>query len=225
MNQPYTHLHKQPGLFSIGLFLLFLILSCQKEVSDFSMTAISKQVKVDTPIAAIKIINNTPGPVRLTINGITSEVLLNSMQVDTVYGRPQDTANVLVETVVTDGKGNPVGRQLVYQYALPFPANKCFVEKSLDIPGNIFFVGIVNNGPAIATQLTVSGMGNDASSTTYNFSILNNHTLIAGGYYFTIKSGANIQVGNCSMGDPKEWHFSNIQFADTLNQKIILTCN
>jgi hypothetical protein len=225
MNHFYTRLYFKPALAAAVLPLLFLMFSCQKEVSDFSVTTLTKQVVVDTPIAGIKIMNNTPGPIRLTINGVTNDVLLNTLQTDTVFGRPLDTANVLVETVVTDGKGNPVGRQLVYQYALPFPTNKTFGTKSIDIPANIFFVGIINDGPGLATQLMVSGIGNNASSTSYSFPIVNNHNLVAGGYYPAYKTGVNIQVGNCAMGDPKEWHFSSIQFADTLNQKVILNCN
>jgi hypothetical protein len=225
MNQPTKRLYIKPALSGVGLSLLLLIFSCQKEVNDFSVVTLTKQLIVDTPIAGIKILNNTPGSIRLTINGVTNEGLLNTLQTDIVFGRPLDTVNVLVETVVSDGKGNPVGRQLVYQYAVPFPTNKTFGTKSIDIPANLFFVGIVNNGPGPATQLIVSGIGSNASSTTYSFPIINNHTLIAGGYYSTDKTGANIQVGNCAMGDPKEWHFSNIQFADTLNQKVILNCN
>lgn len=161
--------------------------------------------------------NNSPSPIRISINNVTRQKFIAARTKDTIRGAQSTDVALIVETVVIDVNGNPAGQQLVFQYKLKFPAANEYVKKEIDIPTNLFFINAINSSAVHATKMTVTAGGSEMISTG---EIPNGKDPVPCGYYPLNSLLANITFGN-STGNV--WVFTGIPIPGTINQSITVT--
>jgi hypothetical protein len=198
-----------------------LFVSCKKnnDLNGVDPAKLNREAR--SPEGGLVIQNNTPASIRVSINNVTREKLVAASTSDTIKGSPMTGANLLVETVVTDADGRPAGQQLVYVYALKFPAENEFSRKEINIPPTLFFVNVLNLSAVPATKLVVSA-GGTGDMISY-MAIGNSKKIIPCGYYPTRSLMADITV---AAGDDhvQQWSFTGLVLPGVVNQSVAVTC-
>jgi len=222
MKETFTHFRKAGYIILLSFFIAATFSSCSKD----SITAPVNNGNgnpggaTKNPAGTINFVNNAPTAISVTINGIAYTVI-PSHGISTISGNPGDAIDIQATTLAKDFYGNPVGQPVVLQYSITYPEDQTSIKQELNVPGNYFFLNVVNLTDGPADQVTV----NDPITGDVNtdVTILNNFKGNAAGYYQTTDYITNIKVLR-SQGNTYEWDFDNIKILGQPNQTISLTC-
>jgi hypothetical protein len=222
MKQTFTYFKKAAYILPLLFLIIFVFSSCSKDslVNNSNNGNGNTGGSTKSPAGTITLVNNAPTAISVNINGAAYGVI-PSHGSSTLSGKPGDPVDITGVTLAKDFYGNPVGQPVVLQYSTVYPEDQTSIQQELNVPGDYFFLNVVNLTDGPADQVIV----NDPSSGDVNtdVTILNNYKGNAAGYYQTIDFIANIKVVR-SKGNAYEWDFDNIKIAGNNNQTISLTC-